>query len=183
MQPYFAVLIPDQQLGRLLRVLPVASAQLVPGYAKLAAHTNRHDAVLVIRNLDASMREYRTNARQARVQRVRSMRVENSRGGLGETVTGSEVRHSELVYHAFHEPARHRAPCYDASPEPGGPAFGLRDVDDGLHHGRDAVQGSAFLRGDGMHACDGVEGFGGVDDLAAVSEGREEPESETETVE
>lgn len=58
-----------------------------------------------------------------------------------------------------------------------------RKTEYGIEHCRDAVEGGAFLAGDGEEGFLRVEHFGWVDDGGAVGHAGEEPEDEAEAVE
>jgi len=55
MKPRLAILIANDELCRLLSILPVSAADLVSSNAEFASDADWDDAILMIHNLDARM--------------------------------------------------------------------------------------------------------------------------------
>lgn len=111
------------------------------------------------------------------------MRIEDGGARFRKTVRRCEVHHAEFVDHSLHQPFWDWAACYDTSPQLGGPAFGLGEIDNGFHHGWHAVQCCTSLVGDGVERCDGVKGLGGVYDTTAMGNGCEKTKRQAKAVE
>lgn len=183
-QPQDTSLVTDHDLGRLLRVVPVAGLQLVAADAELAARADGDNVALVVHDLGVGVGHQGADGGQALVDAVVGEGVEAGGGRLGEAVAAGELGHAKALDHELHQVPGHGRAGDDAGPEPVAvEVWRQGQVEQRVEHGRDAVARRALLVRDGAQHGRRVKDLLREDDLGAVRDDGHKTEHEAKAVE
>lgn len=183
MEPENAGLVADHDLGRLLRVVPVAGLQLVAGDAELAAGADGDDAALVVDDLGACVGHEGADGGQAPLDGVVGEGVEAGRRRLRQAVAAGELGHAEAADEQLHQVARHGRAGDDARAQRlAVEARWRRQREQRVEHRRHPVHRRAPLVRDGPQHRLRVEDLPWVHDLGPVRDHRHQAEHEPEAV-